>query len=75
MTEETATKASQLTNKIILTKYLMTNQSMAIPEDSYINKIKELIKCDSNDRADFYKLMKALGTKYNKLYRDELIKL
>ena len=75
MTEDVANKASYLSNKIIITKYLMTNQSLAIPEDTYLNRIKDLIKEDKNARADFYNIIKALGTKYNKLYKEELRKL
>lgn len=75
MTEDIASKAAYLSNRIIITKYLMTNQSLAIPEDTYLNRIKDLIKEDKNARSDFYNIIKALGTKYNKIYREELRKL
>ena len=72
MTEDTANKAAYLSTRIIITKYLMTNQSLAIPEDTYLNRIKDLIKEDKNARADFYNIIKALAIKYNKLYKERL---
>jgi len=75
MTEELAAKVSELNKKLIITKNLMQNESRAIIPDNYITNIKQLVSMDNNARADFYKVINALATKYNKLFKEEIRKL
>lgn len=75
MTEELALKVSELNKKLVITKNLMQNESRATIPDSYIANIKYLVSVDIKARADFYNIIKALGTKYNKIYKEELRKL
>lgn len=75
MTEELAAKVSELNKKLIITKNLMQNESRATIPDNYITNIKQLVSMDNNARSDFYKLINALATKYNKLFKEEIKKL
>lgn len=75
MTEELAAKVSELNKKLIITKNLMQNESRTIIPDNYITNIKQLVSMDSNARSDFYKIINALATKYNKLFKEEIRKL
>lgn len=75
MTEELAAKVSELNKKLIITKNLMQNESRAIIPDNYLNSIKQLVSMDSNARASFYRVINALATKYNKLFKEEIRKL
>lgn len=72
MTEALAAQVSKLNSKLIVTNNLIQNESRAIIPESYLNSIKYLIKEDTNARLDFYKLIRALATKYNKIYKEQL---
>lgn len=72
MTEELAAKVSKLNSKLVVTNNLIQNESRAIIPESYLNSIKYLIKEDTDARLDFYKLIRALATKYNKIYKEQL---
>lgn len=72
MTEEMVAHVAELNKKLIVTKNLMQLESRASIPENYLNSIKQLVIIDNKAREDFYKLIRALGTKYNKLYKDEL---
>lgn len=75
MTEEQLAQVSILNTKLILTKKLMQNECRASIPDNYLDTIKQLVSIDEDVRLSFYKIMKALGEKYNKQYRIEIAQL
>lgn len=75
MTEDMAIKVRDLTNKLVITKNLMQNENRASIPNNYLNNIKQLVIVDNKVREDFYNVIRALGTKYNKIYKEELRKL
>lgn len=75
MTEELAAKVTELNKKLVITKNLMQNESRAIIPDNYLNSIKQLVSLDEEVRNSFYKIINALATKYNKIYKEQIREL
>lgn len=75
MTEIQAAQVAELNTKLVLTKKLMQNECRASVPDNYLDTIKQLVAMDEDIRTSFYKVMKALGEKYNKQYRAEIAQL
>ena len=72
MTEVEAKRASELLNKIALAKNLMQHECRSDIPEYYIKSIKQLASSDDEFRLGFYKIMRALGSKYLDKYKSIL---
>ena len=50
----------------------MQHESRSDIPDYYIKSIKQLVSSDNEFRSGFYKIMRALGSKYLDRYKDTL---
>ena len=72
MTEDKAKTASEILNKMTLTRNLMQHECRSDIPEYYIKSIKQLVSSDDGFRTAFYKIMSALGSKYLDRYKSIL---
>ena len=72
MTEDKAKTASEILNKMSLTRNLMQHECRSDIPEYYIKSIKQLVSSDDGFRSGFYKIMSALGSKYLDRYKSIL---
>ena len=72
MTEDKAKAASEILNKMTLTRNLMQHECRSDIPEYYIKSIKQLVSSDDGFKLAFYKIMSALGSKYLDRYKSIL---
>ena len=72
MTEDKAKAASEILNKMSLTRNLMQHECRSDIPEYYIKSIKQLVSSDDGFKSAFYKIMSALGSKYLDRYKSIL---
>ena len=72
MTEDKAKTASEILNKMSLTRNLMQHECRSDIPEYYIKSIKQLVSSDDGFKTAFYKIMSALGSKYLDRYKSIL---
>ena len=72
MTEDKAKAASEILNKMTLTRNLRLHECRSDIPEYYIKSIKQLVSSDNAFRLGFYKIMQALGSKYLDKYKSIL---
>ena len=72
MTEDKAKAASEILNKMTLTRNLMQHECRSDIPEYYIKSIKQLVSSDDGFKTAFYKIMSALGSKYLDRYKSIL---
>ena len=72
MTEDKAKVASEILNKMTLTRNLMQHECRSDIPEYYIKSIKQLVSSDDGFKIAFYKIMSALGSKYLDRYKSIL---
>ena len=72
MTEDKAKTASEILNKMTLTRNLMQHECRSDIPEYYIKSIKQLVSSDDGFKTAFYKIMSALGSKYLDRYKSIL---
>ena len=72
MTEDKAKAASEILNKMTLTRNLMQHECRSDIPEYYIKSIKQLVSSDDGFKSAFYKIMSALGSKYLDRYKSIL---
>ena len=72
MTEDKAKAASEILNKMALTRNLMQHECRSDIPEYYIKSIKQLVSSDDGFKTAFYKIMSALGSKYLDRYKSIL---